>query len=77
MVLAGVGVCRKLRAFARLEDAEDNGADEGSYELRYCLVDCGHVLAGNVSTQMLQTGSRGMVGGVVAGASRFSRHLVK
>jgi hypothetical protein len=45
VVLAGVGVGRQLGTLARLEDAEDDGADEGSYELRYCLVDCWFVLA--------------------------------
>lgn len=39
-MLAGVRVGRQLRTLARLEDTEDDGADEGSYELRYCLVDC-------------------------------------
>lgn len=55
MVLAGVGVGRQLRALARLEDAEDDGADEGSYELRYCLVDCWSVSANLLSSQILLT----------------------
>lgn len=62
-MLAGVSVGRQLRALARLEDAEDDGADKGAYELWYCLVDCEALVSEKLFHQRFEEMKRGNRGG--------------